>query len=53
MGCYMADYMKGCYLGNCMKTFPASPTRKLMPNLIPECHCQVISVDLVMKLSPS
>ena len=46
VGCYMADYMKGCDLCNCMKTFPVSPIRKLMPNQITDCHWQVILVDL-------
>src|SRR5882724_4278521 len=48
MGCYMADYMKGCDLCNCTKTFPTSPTGKLMPNRVPNHHWQVISVDLIM-----
>src|SRR5882672_3229767 len=45
MGCYVANYMKGCDLCHCTKTFPASPTGKLMPNRVPNCHLQVISVD--------
>src|SRR5882672_10591598 len=53
MGCYLADYVKGCDLCNCMKTFPVSPTGKLMPNQVPDCHWQVISVDLIMELPPS
>ena len=32
MGHYVADYVKGCDLCNRTKTFPASPTGKLMPN---------------------
>src|SRR5882672_3043372 len=47
MGHYMADYVKGCDLCNCTKTFPASPTGKLIPNQVPNCHWQVISVDLI------
>ena len=53
MGCFVADYVKGCNLYNHMKTFTASPTGKLMPNWIPD-HCwQVISVNLIMELPPS
>src|SRR5467141_1304826 len=53
MGCYVADYVKGCDLCNRTKTFPASPTSKLMPNRVPD-HCwQVISVNLIMELLPS
>src|SRR5882672_6852145 len=50
MGCYVADYMKGCNLCNCTKTFPASPTCKLMPNQVPDRHWQVILVNLIMEL---
>jgi len=49
----MADYVKGCDLFNCMKTFPVSPTGKIMPNQIPDCCWQVISVDLIMELPSS
>jgi len=49
MGHYMVDYMKGCDLCNCMKTFLVPPTRNLMPNHLPECHWQIISVDLIME----
>jgi len=51
MGCYVVDYVERLWpLGKCTKTFPASPTGKLMPNWIPD-HCwQVISVDLIMEL---
>src|SRR6266481_2197804 len=53
MGCYIAKYVKGCDLCNRMKTFPASPAGKLMPNCIPDHRWQVISVDLIMELPPS
>ena len=53
MGCYVADYVKGCDLCNCMKTFPVSPTSKLMPNRVPNHHWQVILVDLITELLPS
>src|SRR5882724_9432007 len=50
MGCYVAEYMKGCDLCNCTKTYPAPQARNLMPNCIPNCHWQIISVDLITKL---
>jgi len=50
MGRYVADYVKGCDLCNRTKTFPMSPAGKLMPNWVPNCHWQVISVDLIMGL---
>src|SRR5882672_1275525 len=50
MGRYMANYIKGCDLCNRMKTFPTSPTGKLMPNRVPDCRWQVISVDLITEL---
>src|SRR5882724_1617164 len=53
MGRYVADYVKGCDLCNCTKTFPTSPTGKLMPNRVPDCCWQVISVDLITGLPPS
>src|SRR5882672_10350986 len=53
MGHYVADYVKGCNLCNHTKTFPGSPTSKLMPNRVPDCCWQVISVYLIMELPPS
>src|SRR5882672_6769887 len=53
MGRYIADYIKGCDLCNRTKTFPTSPTSKLMPNRVPDRHWQVISVDLITELPPS
>src|SRR5882672_2030954 len=50
MGRYMANYIKGCDLCNRMKTFPTSPTGKLMPNQVPDRRWQVILVDLIMEL---
>ena len=50
MGCCIADYVKGCDLCNHMKTFPASPTGKLMTNRVPNNHWQVIWVYLIMEL---
>src|SRR5882724_11820570 len=50
MGRYVADYVKGCNLCNCTKTFPMSPTSKLIPNRVPNCRWQVISVDLITGL---
>ena len=53
MGCYIAKYVKACNLCNCTKTFPASPIGKLLPNRIPDCKWQVISVDLIVELPAS
>jgi len=53
MGCYPADYMKGCDLCNQTKTFPAPPAGKLMPNHISDWCWKVIPVDLITKLPQS
>src|SRR5882724_10107194 len=53
MGCYIAEYVKGCDLCNHTKNYPAPPARKLMPNHIPDHHWQIISVDLITKLPRS
>jgi len=50
VGCYVAEYMKGCDLCNCTKNYPAPLAGKLMPNCIPDCHWQLISVDLITEL---
>jgi len=50
MGCYIAEYVKGCDLCNCTKNYPAPLARKLMPNHIPDHSWQIISVDLITKL---
>ena len=50
MGCYIAEYMKGCDLCNCTKNYPSAPAGKLMPNCIPDCRWQTISVDLITEL---
>jgi len=50
MGCYVVDYVKGCDLCKCTKTFPASPTGKLMPNWSLIIAGRFISVDLIMEL---
>ena len=53
MGCYVVDYVKGCDLCNHTKTYPVSPSRKLMPDQVPDHQWQVILVDLIMELQPS
>jgi len=50
MGCYVAEYVKGCNLCNHTKTYLAPLTRNLMPNCIPDWHWQIILVDLITKL---
>ena len=53
MGCYVVEYVKGCDLCNCTKTFPAPPTGRLMPNRVPD-HCwKIISANLIMELPQS
>ena len=48
MGHYVAEYVKGCDLCNCTKTFSTPLTGKLMPNRVPD-HCwQIILVNLIM-----
>ena len=53
MGHYIAKYVKGCDLCNQMKTFPVVLAGKLMPNHIPYCWWQIISVDLITELPQS
>jgi len=53
MGRYVADYVKGCDLCNCTKTFPVSPTSKLMPNWVPNPLLASHLVDFIMELPPS
>ena len=53
MGHYIMKYVKGCDLCNQTKTFPAAPAGKLMPNRIPYCQWQIISVDLITELPQS
>src|SRR5882724_1590371 len=53
MGCYIAEYMKGCDLCNCTKNYPSSPAGKLIPNRIPDHRWQTISVDLITELPQS
>ena len=53
MGRYIAKYVKGCDLCNRIKTFPAAPIGKLLPNRIPSRKWQVISVDLIVELPTS
>src|SRR5882724_1481754 len=53
MGCYIAEYVKGCDLCNHTKNYPAPPAGKLMPNHIPDHHWQIISVDLITELPQS
>jgi len=50
MGCYVAEYVKGCDLCNCTKNYMAPPAGKLMPICIPDHHWQIISVDLITKI---
>src|SRR5260221_14540721 len=38
---------------NCCKSFPTQKVGKLMPNQIPSCHWEVISVDTIRELPES
>ena len=40
-------------VGNCTKKYTAPLARKLMPNCIPDCCWQIISVDLITELPQS
>ena len=53
MGHYIAKYVKGCDLCKQTKTFPTAPMGNLMPNRIPYCQWQIISVDLITELPQS
>ena len=50
MGCYIAEYAKGCNLCNFTKNYLAPPAGKLMPNCVPDHHWQIILVELITKL---
>src|SRR3979490_1841602 len=50
MGQYIAKYVRAYDPCNRAKTFPASPIGKLLPNRIPDCRWQVITVDLITEL---
>jgi len=53
MGRYMADYVKGCDLCNHTKTFPTSPTSKLMPQLSAQLSLASYLSQLITGLPPS
>ena len=50
MGHYIAKYVKGCDLCNQTKMLLTAPAGKLMPNCMPYCQWQIISVNLIMEL---
>ena len=47
---YIGKYISGCDTCQHVKTFLTLKAGKLMPNKIPDCQWQVISVDLIMEL---
>src|SRR5882724_10093615 len=53
MGCYIAEYMRGCDLCNHTKNSPSALAGKLMRNHIPNHRWQTISVDLITELPQS
>ena len=50
---YVGQYIHGCDTCNHVKSFPSRKVGKLIPNKIPACHWQVISVDMVGELPES
>src|SRR5258707_7020822 len=50
---YVASYIAGCDACNCCKSFLTQKVGKLMPNQIPSCHWEVISVDTIGELPES
>ena len=50
MGCYIAEYAKGCDLCNHTNNYLAPLAGKLMPDCIPGHHWQIILVDLITEL---
>ena len=53
MSHYIAEYAKGCDLCNHTKNYMGPPAGKLMHNCIPDCHWQVILVDIITELPQS
>ena len=50
---YVARYVQGCDTCNRVKTFPTQKVGKLIPNKVPDCQWQVISVDMIGELPKS
>src|SRR5258707_2796928 len=53
ISCYVASYMAGCDACNHCKSFLTQKVGKLMPNQIPSCHWEVISIDTIGELPES
>jgi len=51
-GLLCSGVCEGLQLCNCTKTFPALH-RMMMPIRVPDCHWQIILVDLIMELPQS
>src|SRR5260370_18501062 len=47
---YIAKYISSCDTCHHVKTFPVLKMGKLMPNKVPTCHWQVVSVNLITEL---
>src|SRR5258708_32457692 len=50
---YVASYIAGCNACNHCKSFPTQKVGKLMPNWIPSCHWEVISINTIGELPES
>src|SRR5258706_1068047 len=53
ISCYVASYVAGCNVCNRCKSFLMQKVGKLMPNWIPTCCWEVISVDTIGELPES
>ncbi len=53
ISCYIASYMVGCNTCNQCKSFLMLKMGKLMPNRIPSCCWEVISIDTIRELPES
>src|SRR5258708_25567263 len=53
ISCYVTSYIAGCDACNHCKSFPTQKVGKLMPNQIPSCCWEVISVDTIRELPES
>src|SRR6266705_1379437 len=53
MSRYIASYISGCDACQWVKSFPSQKVRKLIPNQVPSCQWQIISVDTIGELPES
>ncbi len=53
ISCYVTSYIAGCNTCNHCKSFPTQKVGKLIPNQIPSCCWEVISVNTIRELLES